>query len=258
MTVGPLNSQITLAALEATARTRGQPKFLAIDVSEAIAEKNRVYSSEEIPGSVFKANPAWPEDKIETTSISHLIVARKSLSETKIAALTRQIFAARHSLGRDVPSAAQLKKPDTDKDTALPLHRGAAAYIDGNEKTFLDGYSDYIWFAILALSGIGSAAAWLRRFFMRDEWEGINALREKIAILITRSREAQSTQMLSDLDKEADALIDETLDCYNDDIIDEEDLSILNLMIQRYYHVSALRQKSLDTDATNENRLRAI
>ena len=161
---------------------------------------------------------------------------------------------AGHPEGR--ASLADMKRYVTD--TALPLHSGTAAYIDGSEKTFIDQYSDYIWFAILALSGIGSAAAWLRKFFMRDEWEGINALREKISFLITRGREAQTTQMLSDLNDEVDGLMDETLDCYNDGVLDEEDLSILGLMIQRFYHVSAIRQRSLDTSANNENRLRAI
>jgi hypothetical protein len=180
------------------------------------------------------------------------------LSESKIAALTRQIVSARHSISREIPSASQIKKPDPDKDTALPLHRGTAAYIDGNEKTFLDRYSDYIWFAILALSGISSAVAWLRKFFVRDEWEGIDALREKFSSLATRCREAQTTQMLSDLSDEADALMDETLDCYKEDILDEEDLSILGLMVQRFYHVLAVRQKWLDANANNANRLRSI
>ncbi len=43
-----------------TARVRGEPKFLAIEASEAIALKHPRYESEEIPPSVFNANPAWP------------------------------------------------------------------------------------------------------------------------------------------------------------------------------------------------------
>jgi hypothetical protein len=39
------------------------------------------------------------------------------------------------------------------------MHRGAAAFFDGNERTFFDKYGDYFWFALLALSGLGSAAA---------------------------------------------------------------------------------------------------
>ena len=46
---------------------------------------------------------------------------------------------------REVPAAAKIEKPNTDKDAALPAHPGAAAYIDGTERTFMDKYSDYIW-----------------------------------------------------------------------------------------------------------------
>ena len=70
-----------------------------------------------------------------------------------------------------MPGAAQIEKPDTDKDAALPAHPGAAAYIDGTERTFLEKYTDYIWCAILLLSGLGSAGAWLRHYLRRDERE---------------------------------------------------------------------------------------
>ena len=53
MAVGPLDSKITADAIAATAAARGEPKFLPIDVSEAIAKKHPLYESEEIPGSIF-------------------------------------------------------------------------------------------------------------------------------------------------------------------------------------------------------------
>ena len=84
MTVGPLGSKITAEAIAATARARGEPVFLPIDVSEAIAQRHPLYESEEIPGSSFSSSPARPEDKIDTVSVNHLIVARKSLSETTV------------------------------------------------------------------------------------------------------------------------------------------------------------------------------
>jgi TRAP-type uncharacterized transport system substrate-binding protein len=40
MTVGPLDSKVTSEAIAATAAARGEPKFLPIDVSEAIAQKH--------------------------------------------------------------------------------------------------------------------------------------------------------------------------------------------------------------------------
>ncbi|MEO8321386.1 MAG: TAXI family TRAP transporter solute-binding subunit, partial [Bradyrhizobium sp.] len=196
MTVGPVDSKITADAIAATVRARGEPKFLPIDVSEAIALKHPLYESEEIPGGIFNAKPPWPEDKVETVSVSHLIVARKSLSETTVATLARQALAARRVLAREVPGAPHIKKPDTDKDAALPVHRGAAAYIDGTERTFLERYSDYAWFSILLLSGLGSAGAWLRHYLKRDEWEEITELRSRIMAMISKLSTAQSVEEL--------------------------------------------------------------
>jgi hypothetical protein len=138
MTVGPLKSKITVDAINATAAARGEPKFLPIEVSEAIAQKHPLYESEEIPGSIFNSSPARPEDKVETVSVNHLIIAPKQLSDTAVGAFARQLFTVRQQLARELPTAAQIEKPDTDKDAALPAHQGAAAYIDGNERTFLE------------------------------------------------------------------------------------------------------------------------
>ena len=66
MTVGPLESKITLDAIVSTARFRGEPTFLPIDVSEAIARRHPLYESEEIPGSSLSSSPARPDDTIET------------------------------------------------------------------------------------------------------------------------------------------------------------------------------------------------
>lgn len=246
MAVGPMESKITRAAIAATAQARGEPVFLPIDVSEAIAEKSAIYQSEEIPGSIINASPAWPGDKLETISVSHLIVANNALSEAHVGALTRQVLAIRQSLAREMPGAALIKKPDTDKDAALPVHRGAAAYVDGNERTFLDRYSDYFWFVLLVVSGLGSAYAWLRKFFMRDEQEDRAAIRETIATLTARARQVTTTQDILELDRDADGLFSRMIDSYNEGALDDDDLAALNLPLQQLHHVIAMRHRSTE------------
>jgi TRAP transporter TAXI family solute receptor len=232
MTVGPLDSKITADAIAATARTRGSPKFLAIETSEAIALKHPSYDSEEIPPSVFSADPAWPDDKVETVSVSHLILARKSLSETTVAAFFRQLFAVRQIIAKQVPGAALIAKPDTEKDYQLSIHRGAAAVIDGTERTFLDRYGDYFWFGLLLLSGIGSAAAWLRRYINRDEREENTSHRKRLLDMVSDARTAESAQDLLALQQEADSIIRETLECYDSGAIEEEELAAFGLVIE--------------------------
>src|SRR5450432_1741004 len=225
MAVGPLDSKITTDAIAATAAAKGEPKFLPIDVSEAIAQKHRLYESEEIPGSTFSSSPARPDDKIETVSVNHLIVAPKTLSDTTVGTFVRQLFAVRQTLARELPSAAKIEKPDTDKDAALPAHPGAAAYIDGTERTFLDKYSDYLWGGALLLSVLGSATAALRHFIKRDERRLNTQHRERLVAAIGQVRDIASVEELDALQREADDILRETLECFDDGAIDDTDLA---------------------------------
>ena len=239
MAVGPLNSKITAEAIAETAHDRGEPRFLPIDVSEAIAQKHPLYESEEIPGSTFSSSPARPDDKVETVSINHLIVARSELSETAVGTFTRQLFADRQALERELPGAANIATPDTDKDAALPAHRGAAAYIDGTERTFLEKYSDYIWGAVLLLSGLGSAGAWFRSYLKRDEKAQSVALRDRVLALSAEARSADSADGLRNMQSEVDSIIRETLTAFDDGAIDEGDLTAFNLALEQFHRAVA-------------------
>ena len=245
MAVGPLDSKITIEAIAATAKARGEPKFLPIDVSEAIAQKHPLYESEEIPGSTFASSPARPDDKVETVSVNHLIVARKSVPDAAVGGFVRQLFAVRQTLAKEIPGAAKIEKPDTDKDAALPTHAGAAAYIDGTERTFLERYSDYFWFAILILSGFGSAGAWLRHYLKRDEREETTLHREQLLAMISKAREAETLEELAAMQHEVDSTLRETLQSYDDGAIEEGDLSAFGLVLEQFHRAVIDRRMAI-------------
>ena len=119
LAAGPVNSKITADAIAASSRD-GAPTFLAIDSAEAIAQNHAAYEFADIPAGAFGGSPPRPDDEVKTISFSHLIVARKSLSEPTVAAFTRQLFAIRQSLMTDFPLAAKIETPDTRRDH----HRG--------------------------------------------------------------------------------------------------------------------------------------
>jgi TRAP transporter TAXI family solute receptor len=257
MTVGPIDSKITSDAIVATARVRGEPTFLPVDVSEAIASRHPLYESEEIPGSSFSSSPARPDDTVETVSVNHLIVAPSTLSDTAVGAFTRQLFAVRPSLAREVPGAAKIEKPDTDKDAALPAHPGAAAYIDGTERTFLDKYSDYIWGGVLLLSVLGSGSAWFRHYIKRGERRRNTLQRDKLLATIALVRKTDSVEELDALQSEADDILRETLECYDDGAIEAADLSAYGLVLEQFHHAVADRRAALGETAAAVPRMRA-
>jgi TRAP-type uncharacterized transport system substrate-binding protein len=103
LAAGPVNSKITADAIAASTREGGTPTFLAIDSAEAIAQNHPMYEASEIPAGAFGGAPAKPDDEVKTISFSHHIVARKGLSESIVAAFTRQLFATRQSVLAEFP-----------------------------------------------------------------------------------------------------------------------------------------------------------
>jgi hypothetical protein len=177
-------------------------------------------------------------------------MARKALSEAQVAAFYRQAFALRQAIAKQEPGAAHIAKPDTEKDGELPIHRGAAAVIDGNERTFLDKYGDYFWFALLLLSGIGSAGAWLRQYLYRDEEDENTCHRKQIVALVSKARTAEEHQIPA-MRREVDALVEETLKCYDDGAIEEQELAAFGLAIELFNHAVVERLTTLQVPPSN-------
>lgn len=244
LAVGPLNSKITSDAIAATAKDKNVT-FLSLDTADAIAQKYPAYDSGEIPAGTFGANPARPDDKIDTITFAHHIVARSSLSETTVGALTRQLFAIRQSIQNEFPLSAKLETPDTDKDAAIPAHPGAAAYVDGEEKTFLDKYSDYIWGSLMALSALGSAGAWFASYLRKDERVTNSSLRERLLEMLMAARKSTSMEELDAMQAEADLIMTDTLHCFEDGAIEEGSLTAFSIALEQFHNAVADRKAFL-------------
>jgi TRAP transporter TAXI family solute receptor len=245
LAAGPVNSKITAEAIAASTKDGGTPTFLAIDSNEAIAQNHPVYEAAEIPAGAFGGSPDRPDDEVKTISFSHHIVARKGLSEATIAAFTRQLFAIRQQLMTEFPLAAKIETPDTDKDAAIPVHPGAAAFVDGEEKTFLDRYSDYIWWGLMALSAMGSVGAWFAGYLKKDERHNNTSLRERLLEMIPAARLSDSIEELDRMQAEADTILRDTLLCYDHGAIEEGALTAFNIALEQFHHAIADRKALL-------------
>jgi TRAP transporter TAXI family solute receptor len=244
LAAGPVNSKITTDAIAASAKDGGEPTFLAIDASEAIATNHPAYEAVEIPSGTF-GSPERPEEEVKSISFSHHIVARKGLSETTIAAFTRQLFSIRQQLLAEFPQAAKIETPDTDKDAAIPVHPGAAAFVDGEEKTFLDRYSDYIWWSLMGLSAMGSVGAWFAGYVRKDERTNNSHLRERLLEMIAGARKSDSVEDLDSMQTEADNILRDTLHCYEDGAIEDGALTAFNIALVQFHHAVADRRALL-------------
>lgn len=245
LAVGPLNSRITAEAINLTTREGKDVVFLTLDTADAVAQKFPRYDSGEIPAGTFGTKPPRPADKIDTIVFSHHIVASKSLSETTVGALTRQLFAARQQIQNEFPMGAKLETPDTDKAAAIPVHPGAAAYVDGDEKSFLDRYSDFIWGGLMVLSAMGSAGAWFASYLRRDEREVNTTQRERLLEMLRAARKSTSMEELDAMQAEADDILRDTLHCFEDGAIEEGSLTAFSIALEQFHNAVADRKTVL-------------
>ncbi len=242
MAVGPVNSRITADAIAASTREGGLPTFIPIESADAIAQNHSIYEASEIPAGSFGGSPAKPDDDVKTISFPHHIVARKSLSDMTVAAFTRQLFAVRQAVTAELPRAASIETPDTDKDAAVPAHPGAAAYVDGEEKTFLDRYSDFIWWGIMGLSMMGSAGAWFAGYLKKDARLATSPLRERLLAMLSLARVAPSHDDLDALQGEADEILRQALDAFENGAMEEGTLTAFNIALEQFHNAVADRR----------------
>ena len=250
LAVGPADSKITAEALNATTKAGSSPTFIPIDAAEIVARKHPVYESSEIAAGAFGASPSRPDDDVTTIAVNHLIVARKELSELTVTAFTKQLFAIRHMLQRDFPGVANIQVPDTDKAAAIPAHPGAAAYIDGTERTFLERYSDFMWLGLMVVSGLLSGGAGLRSYMRRDERARNTQQRNRLLDMITAARDSATLAELDALQKEADDILRDTLKCFEDGAVEEDTLSAFNIALDQFHNAIADRKGWLSGPAS--------
>ncbi|AMN38885.1 TAXI family TRAP transporter solute-binding subunit [Rhodoplanes sp. Z2-YC6860] len=249
MSVGPVGSKITADAISAATRGKEPPTFLAISAAEAIAERNPVYESSEIKAGAFGGSPPRPEESVDTIEVQYFIVARKLLSEQVAADLTKNLLASRQAIAAEIPAAAKIEKPDTDKDASVPVHPGAAAYLDGELKSFFDRYNDWIYLGLMVVSFLGSGFAGLLSYNKADD--RVRRLRslERLLEIAKAARTAETNQTLDELQDEIDAIQDEMIRAVEASTLDDTAIAAYSLSIDRAQTAISERRSALSGQA---------
>ncbi|MCG6204700.1 TAXI family TRAP transporter solute-binding subunit [Rhodopseudomonas sp. HC1] len=245
LAAGPLNSKVISEALAATASSGREPVFLGIDSSEALVANHPTYEAATIPAGAFGGSPVRPSDDIKTISFSHYIVARDGVSDSTIATFTQQLFTARQTVMTENPLAAKIETPDTDKDAVIPVQPGAAAYVDGDEKSFLDRYSDLIWFSLMGLSATGSIGAWFASYLRKDERISNVTQRDRLLDMLASARRSDSCDELDAMQTEADVILRDALNGYENGAIDSAALTAFSIALEQFHNAVADRKTLL-------------
>jgi hypothetical protein len=218
---------------------------LAVGAAAAIENRWPVYESIEIKAGALGGRKPLPEEDLTTIGFSYYLVARKTLSEQKVGNFTKLLFGLRQSMVAEFPPIAKLAKPATDNDAAVLAHPGAAAYFDGEQKTFFDRYSDHMFWGLMLISGLGSAITWVASYAKADA--RLRRLRtlEQLLDVAKQARAVETTEGLEELRGKVDDILQRTILQPKRKDVDEAALGMFTLALDQAQRAISERQAAL-------------
>jgi TRAP transporter TAXI family solute receptor len=170
LVVTPLSERYIARVREILARgPKGKVTLVPIESAGAIASLNKAFDSYDLPKGIIRGSPPVPDDDVTTLRMPLYLVANRKISDEAAGALVKAVFDARRELISEYPLLAQIAQPDKDKDAFIPIHPGAAAYFEGEQKSFFDKHGDQLFYGSMLFGSLASllAAAW--RFMVRSD-----------------------------------------------------------------------------------------
>lgn len=224
------------------------PVLIPVREAAALAAHDRAVETGEIVRGALGGDPPRPAESLQTISITSRLFASQSLDDNLVGELTKDILGLRLTLAAELPSIQALETPSTDKDAPLPVHSGAAAYIDGEQETFFDRYGDWFYIGAMALSALGTGGAAVFSRESANRRRRAMAGLDELLVLLATIRSTEDEAELSRLGREADLILTRVLGDYAKGDLDTAALAAYRLAIDQVGRAVAERQRALAED----------
>ncbi|MDI1264067.1 MAG: TAXI family TRAP transporter solute-binding subunit [bacterium] len=208
---------------------RGGFSINAIESAKTIARKFPAISEETVATGMLSASPAVPEEDVDTIGLEWLLVAQSKLSTTTVSDLARIIYENKTELALSDGFASKIEPAATDKDAFIVAHPGAAEYINDEIKSFVERYSDLMYFALAALSVIGSIFAAVYTKVTRVAPEKASELATAILDIGERMEFADTLDDLDELQDELETILRNVVIGLRDGTISSDGLDTFKL-----------------------------
>jgi TRAP-type uncharacterized transport system substrate-binding protein len=208
---------------------RGGFSINAIESAKAIARKFPAISEETVTTGMLSASPALPEEDVDTIGLEWLLVAQSRLSTTTVSDLARIIYENKTELSLGDGFASKIEPAATDKDAFIVAHPGATEYINDDIKSFVERYSDLMYFGLAALSIIGSIFAAVYTKITRVAPEKASELATAILDIGERMEFADTLDDLDELQDELESILRNVVIGLRDGTISSDGLDTFKL-----------------------------
>jgi len=181
--------------------------------------------------------------------VPYYLLAKRKLRDDTVTALVKAIMDARRDLLGEYPILAQMSAPDTDKDALIPVHPGAAAYFDGDEKSIFDKYGDQFFYGSMLLGSLMSLLAATWKFMTKDPAPTAKGPSMQIHALIADVNAAQNQAELAAIEYKINDVLKNELERYTSGDVEAGQATALNLAIHRLEYLMGQRRMTLNSSA---------
>lgn len=247
VTIGPPSSKPVADAMAGLIREAPGGNVTLVPVREAEAIADRVpflESVDVVPGS-FGSNPPRPAESFSTLGVLHYLVARRGVDDSVVSEFTQQLFTLRPALATQHPVAFRIEVPDTEKGSSVQVHPGALAYLTGEQKTFVEKYSDYLYLAIFGLSLGGSALAAIAGYLGFGRREKDPGYLPEVLVLLRNARATDDPEVLDGIAQRADDIFVESVEASKQPGFDSNQFATLMLALDRLNASIADRRRAI-------------
>lgn len=196
VTIAPASKIMKDKSYERFAK-RGGITLNGIEAAKVLTRKYPALSEETIAAGTLSSSPTVPDDDVDTVGLQWLLVTQSGMPNSTIGELARLVYENKAELALENGFASRIEPAATDKDAFILAHPGAAEYINDDIKSFVERYSDLLYFAAAVLGIIGSICATLYTKVTRIAPEKASELATR---LLDIGEDVQDTTCIDDLD----------------------------------------------------------
>jgi TRAP-type uncharacterized transport system substrate-binding protein len=241
--------------LERIAKSQTGFTLNAIPEAKAIERKIPGIFAETIEEGLLSSSPQVPDDDVQSIGLQWLLIAQPSLSEAKGTELARTLFENKAQLVLDDGFGSHIEPADTDKDSYIAAHRGAAQYFNDETKSFLERYSDLAYVGLAALSIIGSIFVGLYTAFTRVAPEKAGALAASLLEIGEKIEDTKSIEELDKLQEQFEAILKQVVSGLRDGTVSADGLDTFRLGYEFVRDTLQLHREALTRRAGREENV---
>lgn len=228
---------------------RGGLTLNPIEATKLLTRKYPALSEETVESGTLSSSPTIPEEDVDTVGLKWLLVTQSRMSTTTISELARLVYENKADLALENGFASRIEPAATDKDAFIIAHPGAAEYINDDTKSFVERYSDLMYFAAAALGIIGSICATLYTQVTRVAPEKASELATQLLDLGEDIQDATTLDELESLQDELEKILRGVVIGLRDGTISSDGLDTFKLGYQFVRDEIGMRREALQRHA---------